>query len=107
MFIASQEGNLDVVRELLARGAVINAAFDNGATPLIQASYNGHTEIVRALLAAGANKRHVQNNGATADSRADPSRHSSARALGHTHTHTHSLSRTQMWGRSTSVKPRG
>ena len=68
MFIASQEGNLDVVRELLARGAVVDAAFDTGATPLIQACWKGHPEVVRALLAAGANKRHVDIVGRTAHS---------------------------------------
>jgi ankyrin repeat protein len=68
LFVASQIGHLDVVRELLARGANANAAFDTGATPLIQASWNGHVDVVRALLAAGADKHHVANNGATATS---------------------------------------
>ena len=68
LLVASDRGHLDVVRELLARGAVVDAANNDGATPLIQASWQGHTEVVRALLAAGANKRHVQNNGATAHS---------------------------------------
>ena len=68
LIIASNKGHLDVVRELLARGANANAAFNTGATPLIQASWQGHVDVVRVLLAAGADKRHVTNNGATATS---------------------------------------
>ena len=68
LLIASQEGHLDVVRELLARGANANTAANSGDTPLIQASWGGHVEIVRALLAAGADKRHVANIGHTATS---------------------------------------
>jgi ankyrin repeat protein len=33
---------LEVVRELLARGAAVDAARDNGATPLFVASQDGH-----------------------------------------------------------------
>jgi ankyrin repeat protein len=56
------------VRELLARGAIVNAAFNTGDTPLIVASFFGHVEVVRALLAAGANKRSADGGGATAAS---------------------------------------
>ena len=70
MFVASQEGQLDVVRELLARGASVNAATNTGSTPLIQACWFGHIEVVRALLAAGADKHHVDNAGNTATSAA-------------------------------------
>ena len=68
LYVASQEGHLDVVRELLARGTNVNAATNIGATPLIQARWLGHIEIVSALIAAGADKRLMQNNGATATS---------------------------------------
>ena len=69
---ASSIGNLDIVRELLARGANVNAVSNSsGDTPLMWSSYWGHVEVVRALLAAGADKRHVNNNGATAASIAD------------------------------------
>ena len=54
------------MRELLARGSNVNAAANNGSTPLIQASFFGRVEVVRALLAAGADKRRMTNNGATA-----------------------------------------
>ena len=68
LYIASANGHLDVVRELLARGANIEAASNGGFTPLILASWLGHVDVVRALLAAGANKRHVANDGTTATS---------------------------------------
>ena len=64
--MACHNGHLDVMRELLARGANANAAANSGATPLIQASSCGHFEVVRSLLAAGADKRHVANDGDTA-----------------------------------------
>jgi ankyrin repeat protein len=66
--MACWAGRLDVVRELLARGANANALSDSGYTPLIKASMNGHIDVVRALLAADADKKHVTNNGDTADS---------------------------------------
>ena len=66
--IASLQGHLDVVRELLARGASTEAANWFGDTPLTASSHVGHIEVVRALLAAGADKRHVASNGDTAAS---------------------------------------
>jgi ankyrin repeat protein len=69
LFVASQFGNLAVVRELLACGANVEAATaDDSFTPLIMASFRGHVDVVRALLAAGADKHHVANIGATATS---------------------------------------
>ena len=68
LFVTSQNGHLEVVRELLACGAIANVSANSGATPLTQASWRGHVEVVRALLAADADKRHVANNGATATS---------------------------------------
>ena len=51
---ASGAGSLEVVRELLARGAAVGAADDNGTAPLHYASAAGHLEVVRELLARGA-----------------------------------------------------
>ena len=65
LHVSSQSGHLDVVRELLARGANVNAAANTGLTPLFQASFCGRVEVVRALLAAGADKRRMHNNGTT------------------------------------------
>lgn len=50
---AAQAGHVEVVTELLARGAPVNAKSRDQSTPLYFASGNGHTEIVTILLAAG------------------------------------------------------
>jgi ankyrin repeat protein len=39
---------------------------DDGATPLLNASFNGHVEAVRDLLFHGANPRAATTNGDTA-----------------------------------------
>ncbi len=54
--IASQEGNLDVVRALLNNGAKVNAAMSqrSGTTALIQACHFGKLAIVEELLRCGA-----------------------------------------------------
>ena len=45
---------MEVVRELLAQGAAVEAANINGVTPLFIASEKGHLEVVNALLSRGA-----------------------------------------------------
>ena len=54
LYIASQNGHVEVVRVLAERGADINKADDNGATPLSLARSAGHTEIAAFLRNAGA-----------------------------------------------------
>ena len=66
LFIASQEGHVDVVRQLLLReDADVNLAENNGATPLYIASQEGHVDVVRQLLAASADVNQASNSGAT------------------------------------------
>jgi ankyrin repeat protein len=55
LMIASIRGYLDIVRELLARGANIEAADNDGWTSLIWASHKGHLDFVKELLDRGAN----------------------------------------------------
>ena len=50
LFSASSEGYLEVVRELLARGAEVYLEDTDGCTPLFCDSDNGQLEIVRELL---------------------------------------------------------
>jgi ankyrin repeat protein len=51
LFVASQEGHIDVVRSLLAAGADPRLALHNGLMALDSAKHNKHTQIV-ALLEA-------------------------------------------------------
>jgi ankyrin repeat protein len=54
---------LEVVRELLSRGAAMAAARIDGWTPLRIASEKGHLEVVYELLARGALLGVVTNDG--------------------------------------------
>ena len=52
---AAEQGNLEEVELLLNReGTDVNAANENGYTPLMLAAKNGHTAIVELLKARGA-----------------------------------------------------
>ena len=63
LMAATNKGNLDEVKRLIASGADVNAvyphmdSFLDGHTPLLVAARDGHTEIVRELLQAGAKVR--------------------------------------------------
>lgn len=64
---ATRKGDISTVKELLAKGADVNAK-DNmfGRTALMWASENGHLELVQALLAKGADVNAKDNKGETA-----------------------------------------
>ncbi|KAG2778909.1 hypothetical protein PC129_g1411 [Phytophthora cactorum] len=49
---------MDVIKELLAAGAMLDAVNADGQTPLLQACLSGQLQIVRLLLNAGANPAH-------------------------------------------------
>ncbi|KAG6617642.1 Serine/threonine-protein phosphatase 6 regulatory ankyrin repeat subunit B [Phytophthora cinnamomi] len=49
---------IDVIKELLAVGATLDAVDSDGQTPLLQACLGGQLKIVRMLLNAGANPSH-------------------------------------------------
>ncbi len=54
LYIASQNGHIDVVKELVASGAQIDLQENTGTSPLYIASQNGHIDVVKELVASGA-----------------------------------------------------
>ena len=67
---AIKHNEANCARELIARGADVNAENVYGITPLIYASSYGYVKFVRLLLAAGADKRREGVDGETAHSEA-------------------------------------
>ena len=65
LHIACQEKSLDVVRELLDRGANIEALDEEGKTPLMSASHWGRRDIVCELIDRAAKIEAVDNLGRT------------------------------------------
>ena len=63
LMLAALNGNLDVVRRLVAGGALLDPP---GWTPLIYAATGGHDAIVEYLLNEGANVNAVSPNGTSA-----------------------------------------
>lgn len=51
---AAKEGNLQKTSALLKKGAQVNAADENGLTPLYVAAISGHEAVVRLLIEKGA-----------------------------------------------------
>ena len=65
LWIAAYNGYAPVVRALIDRGADIDKARNNGATPLYIASQNGHVDVVRMLLEQGADIHKARDDGVT------------------------------------------
>ena len=63
---AADGGHLPVVEALLAAGADVQAANNDGDTALMYAAEGGHLPVVAALLAAGADVQAASNDGGTA-----------------------------------------
>ncbi|XP_022110135.1 kinase D-interacting substrate of 220 kDa-like isoform X2 [Acanthaster planci] len=63
LMCAAQAGKLELVQELLDRGADIKAIDEDRWTALIFASKEGHLDIVKALLTKGAEIDHTDVNG--------------------------------------------
>ncbi|EAY22274.1 ankyrin repeat protein, putative [Trichomonas vaginalis G3] len=63
--VASEKGNLKLVKYLISVGADKEAKDKNGYTPLIWASRNGHLEVVKYLESVGADKEAKDKNGYT------------------------------------------
>ena len=61
LMTASFHGYLEIVRELLAPGADIDAMDDQGYTSVYGASFRGHLDVVKELTSHGANVNMVSN----------------------------------------------
>ena len=55
LFLASLQGNVDIVNLLLSNGADVNAEVNDGMTAIRIAEQQGHREIVEALRSANGN----------------------------------------------------
>ena len=65
LYVASQNGHIQVLDILLYYNAKINQARNDGTTPLWIASYMGHVDVVTMLLDSEANINQAENNGQT------------------------------------------
>jgi ankyrin repeat protein len=52
--VAINQGNVERVKKVIARGTDVNAKMSEGWTPLTNAAYHGHLEIVQILIRSGA-----------------------------------------------------
>ncbi|XP_033967148.1 kinase D-interacting substrate of 220 kDa B-like isoform X2 [Pseudochaenichthys georgianus] len=66
LMVASEQGNVEIVQELLRRGANVNLDDVDCWTALISAAKEGHFEVVRELLENNANLEHRDMGGWTA-----------------------------------------
>ena len=65
LMAAAEKGNTDVVKDLLDKGAQVDARTYRGYTPLRHAAFNGYTDTARLLLDRGAQVDSVDVNGHT------------------------------------------
>ena len=63
--VAAKNGHHEIVLVLIAAGATVDLADDNGCTPLWMAASNGHLEIVATLIAHNATVDLANNEGFT------------------------------------------
>jgi ankyrin repeat protein len=60
LHMAARDGNVELVRLLIARGAFINVLDSTRVTPLHLAAANGHLDVVQILIRAGAQDSAVE-----------------------------------------------
>lgn len=66
LIYAAARNRLDIARLLIAKGADINAAADNGTTALMMASREGQLPMLLLLMEHGANAKYVSPHGHSA-----------------------------------------
>jgi len=62
---AAAEGNINVVRQAIAKGANLNVKDEDGETPLLWAAMFGHKEVAELLIVKGADVNAMTNGGKT------------------------------------------
>ncbi|XP_061752382.1 kinase D-interacting substrate of 220 kDa B-like isoform X4 [Nerophis ophidion] len=65
LMVAAEQGNLEIVQELIRRGANVNCDDVDCWTALVSASKEGHIQVVKELLDNDANKEHRDMGGWT------------------------------------------
>jgi ankyrin repeat protein len=65
LLLAAKYGHLEVVRELLDRGADHTIGDADSSQPIHLAAVGGHTEVIDLLIARGDNVNAIDNNGTT------------------------------------------
>ncbi|KAG7157709.1 myotrophin-like [Homarus americanus] len=61
--LASDYGQLDIIKYLLQKGANVESTDKHGITALLAAIWEGHTQCVKVLLEAGADKNGTAPDG--------------------------------------------
>jgi hypothetical protein len=65
IYIAAQNGQVEVIKMLASRGADINADNGVGASPVYVAAGNGHVDVIETLAELGADLHKPTHNGTT------------------------------------------
>jgi nucleoside phosphorylase/ankyrin repeat protein len=66
LMIAASKGDLEILTDLLTKGADVTQTTTNGVTALMMAAFSGNEACVRALLAKGADPTAERKDGKTA-----------------------------------------
>ena len=65
IYDATEDGNIEVVKQHLGAGTDVNSKDKDGWTPLHDAAFGSHNEIVQLLIAKGANVNTRNSGGET------------------------------------------
>jgi len=66
LYIAAEQGNLEIVKLLLQKGSDIDAGNGKVGTPIVTATLNGHNQVIKELIEAGADVNGWSSQGVTA-----------------------------------------
>jgi ankyrin repeat protein len=63
---AAMDGDIEMVKECLAKGVDVNATYDDGTTAMMQAAAGGYPELIRLLLKSGSKVNAKNDDGVNA-----------------------------------------